>query len=269
MKKYIAALLLSFIITLSPAQAQFGACLPAFCNSPPPSSCGGNNVVLLMPFSGTNGSTGSPGMDDISPAAHGAANVNSGAQISTAQFRFGPSSLLIAPTSDFIFYPSSSDWGISAANSSQFTIEFQIDYSSIANNRVAIGLTHVADGTFGFVIQNNGASELQFAWSPTGLFADIQTLTTSGAGLTTGAFIPIAVTKDNTGTLRIFINGLIKASSTPANSVIHNTGVTGISIGGTTSASNSQDAWIDEVRIVKDAACYVANYTPSTIPFPP
>ncbi len=270
MRKLFTKALLGLVLLLTTAARADLLVDPVFV---PKVGCGGGgSTVLLMPFSGTNGSTGSPGMDDISPAAHGTASVNNSAQISTAQFKFSPSSLLTAPTDDFIFYTASADWGLSAANSDQFTIEYWIRYSSIVGNRVSISLKGVTDGLFGFVIQNNLASsdELDFAWSPTGLFAGIQVVTTSGAALTTGGFIPIAVTKDGTGTIRIFINGVIKASATPANSVIFNPGSPGVlSIGGTAAGGNAQDGWTDEVRIIKGFACYTANYTPSTIPFPP
>src|SRR5215831_10433940 len=82
------------------------------------------NVVLLMGYEGTNGSTGAPGMTDESPAAHGTALV-SGAQISTAQEKFGTSSLFPGVTG-YIDFPTSNDWYLSSANSSQFTIEMWI-----------------------------------------------------------------------------------------------------------------------------------------------
>ena len=54
------------------------------------------NTVLLMGYEGADASTGAPGMTDESPAAHGTATVTGAAQIDTAQFKFGTSSLLLA-----------------------------------------------------------------------------------------------------------------------------------------------------------------------------
>jgi len=227
------------------------------------------DVVLLMPFDGVNGSTGSPGMDDISSFAHGTANVNGAAQISTAQFEFAPSSLLTAPTDDFAFFTASPDWNLSPANSSPFTIEFWAYFNTFTAGRIMLGLSHVADGTFGFWLRTSGISELSFLWSPTGAFADIQTITSSGAGLFTGGQIPIALTKDSSGTFRFYTNGMMVGSATPANSIIHNPGAPAIlSIGGAVAAGASVDGWEDELRITKAARYTGSSYVVATQPFP-
>jgi hypothetical protein len=78
------------------------------------------SVKLLLGFNGSNGSTGAPGMTDESQAAHGTATVTGNANISTAQFKFGVSSLLLDGSGDYITFPDSSDWDFGIG---PFTIE--------------------------------------------------------------------------------------------------------------------------------------------------
>src|SRR6516225_7956565 len=87
------------------------------------------NVVLLMGFEGTNGSTGAPGMTDESPAAHGTGAIAGTTSISTAQFKFGTSSLISDGNSD-VNFADSADWKLSSANSDQYTIECWIRLSN-------------------------------------------------------------------------------------------------------------------------------------------
>ena len=77
------------------------------------------------------------------------------------------------------------------------------------------------------------------------------TVTTSGAGLANGIWYHIAVDKDSTGKVRIYVNGAMKASDTPANSVIWS-GIMEVSVGCTgTSAFPEAHSYgnIDDVRI--------------------
>src|SRR6516164_5550856 len=87
------------------------------------------NTVLLMGFNGANGSTGAPGMTDESPSAHGNAFIVSPAQISTTQFKFGPSAGLFNGTTAQINFSSSADWNLGAG---QFTIESWIYPTSVS-----------------------------------------------------------------------------------------------------------------------------------------
>ena len=95
-----------------------------------------SNVVLLMGFQGVDASTGAPGMNDESPHLHGTANITGAAQIDTAQFRFGTSSLLLPALGDSIFYGNNADWHL---GNQPFTIELQVRFQGFTPASFLIG----------------------------------------------------------------------------------------------------------------------------------
>ena len=96
---------------------------------------------------------------------------------------------------------------------------------------------------------------------------------TNNAVVMQGAFTPtlnqwyhIAVDFDGT-TYRIYIDGVVKASSTTTFTFHDSTAVCMI---GDDAGDIGQDfdGWIDNVRITKGAARYAGAFTPPTAPFP-
>jgi len=57
------------------------------------------------------------------------------------------------------------------------------------------------------------------------------TLSTTAANITAGTAYRIAVDKDATGTVRIWVDGVMKAKATPADSVIYGGGNTPVTVG--------------------------------------
>jgi hypothetical protein len=222
---------------------------------------------LLLGFEGTNGSTGSPGMTDQSSSARGTGTVTGTAAIDTSQFKFGASSL--KPGTGGLTFPDSIDWQLSAANSDQFTVECAVRFNTIAINKLFVA-QYAAAGTFSWGFQTGGsvASEFQFASSSDGSTFN-NAIVSSGAGLTTGVWYQLAADKDATGKIRIYKDGVMAASSTPANSAMFNS-TTILSIGESGGGTGVLDGWVDELRITKGIARYASDsgYTVATAAFP-
>ena len=222
-------------------------------------------VVLLMGFEGANGATAGPGMTDESPSAHGVAG-NGGGTISTAQFKFGASSLFPGVTG-FINYVDSPDWTLSpTANSNQFTVEVWIYITNMTGGGYI--LNQGQSGQESWVWTYTSAGEMSFAFSTDGVTANMQSFNTSGAAIGTGTWYHVVVEKDATGKIRIYKNGTMYGNLTPANSIFFNSNQTlsiGIRPGG-----NSLTGYMDELRITKGFARYASDsgYTVPTAAFP-
>jgi hypothetical protein len=95
------------------------------------------------------------------------------------------------------------------------------------------------------------AGELTYATSSTGV-SPTATLSTTTASLVNGTWYHIAVDKDSTGKVRIYVDGAMKASHTPADSVISSNSI-GFGVGGADVPDNpTQNPFIghiDDVRV--------------------
>lgn len=228
------------------------------------------SVVLLMGFEGADGSVGAPGLTDESPSAHGTATSGASSTIETAKFKFGTSSYRMHPSiGNSLVYGDSVDWLLSSANSDQFTIEGWTWYNTLGTVRSLLS-QYAFSGTGNNSWQlwsNSSSTELDFTFTTDG--TTVTTISTSGSGLATGAFIAWAVDKDSGGKIRIYVDGVMKGSSTPANSAFFNSTI-GLGIMSVNSVGNRTDGWIDELRITKGVARYASDsgYTPATARFP-
>ncbi len=223
-----------------------------------PSDPNFSSVVLLCGFNGTDGATTS---SDESSAAHALTFVGN-AQLDTAQFKFGASSLLLDGTGDRVTTPDSLDWQLGASNSDPWTVECFVRWNVLdANNRGIMG----QNTTGGWTLTGSSTiGELGFAAQNTG------TINTSGAAMTTGVWYHVAVDHDATGKIRLFVDGVMRGSATPANSAIAND--TNVLTIGAQNQSGSVDmnGWIDEIRITKGVSRYGSDtsFTPPTSAFP-
>jgi hypothetical protein len=223
------------------------------------------SVVLLCGFEGADGSTT---LDDESTANHTLTAVG-GAQIDTAQFKFGTSSLLLDGTGDRVTASDSLNWQLGSTNSAPWTVETWVRWNVLdANNRGIMGQSAASNIAWVF----SGAStigELSFSLSNSGTAFDVSVVT-SGASMTTGVWYHVAADKDATGKIRLYVDGVMLGSSTPANSAIFNS-TSGLGIGAQgNSGVVDMDGWLDEVRITKGVARYASDsgFTVPTAAFP-
>lgn len=219
------------------------------------------NVVLLLHCDGADASTT---FTDVSPVGRTMTAVNN-AQVDTAQSVFGGASALFDGTNDSITTPDSTSLDLSAANSDQFTIECWIRPAANTGFRHIIGQYNTSTG-FSCLIQMDAAN-LNFTFDPGSGGVGI---TGTGSGLTTGAWHHIAVSKNSSGKIRLFIDGVMVGSSTPSNSVIRTDRTVVWSLGLTSNNANDYNGHIDEVRITKGVCRYDSDsgFTVPTAAFP-
>lgn len=235
--------------------------------SPTAASSGDPNfasVKLLLGFEGADASTT---LTDESSAPHTFTAVGN-AQIDTAQFKYGTSAGLFDGAGDEWNTPDSADWRLSAANSDQFTVETWIHLAS--------GSTFYAHSIIGQGDTNGNLSwklrmvdtfqTVRFSYSPSGTgWTDITTST----GITLATWTHIMVDKDSGGKIRIYIDGVMRASSTPADSSFFNS-TNPLRIGAALFGGDPMNGHLDELRITKGVArCGSdAGFTPPTAAFP-
>jgi hypothetical protein len=203
-----------------------------------------SNVVLLLKFNGANGSTTFTDSSDYARTIVGVGT----AQISTAQSRFGGSSLLCDGNGDYVYDNSVSQLFI---DTSDYTIEgwFYTAETGVVRDLITWGLTPYWN------IWKNATNQLIFS--------------INGADrITGGTFTPntwnhVAVSRQS-GTNRLFLNGALIGS------YVDNTSVTAgvVRIGHYPGADASAfNGYIDEVRITTDVARYTGAFTAPTSEF--
>lgn len=216
-----------------------------------------DDVVFLSGFEGADTSTSF--VDESSYARTVTGNGN--AQIDTAQFRHGASSLLLDGTGDYI---TSADAAELELGSGDFTLEgswrwntnpavwqflvgkydqtsdrsYAIFYDSFSNN---LRLLLSSDGT-------SNVTKISYSWSPT-----------------LSQWYDIAADWDGT-TYRLYIGGSVVGTGSTLVPLYD--GTSDFLIGAHDSGTEPFDGWADEVRITKGVARYAGAYTPAVDAFP-
>ncbi|MER9196406.1 LamG domain-containing protein [Mesorhizobium australicum] len=211
------------------------------------------NVVLLLGFEGTNGATATT---DESLSAH-AMSFQGNAQIDTSQKKMGTASLLLDGTADYLTFPATNDLLFSTGT---FTIEGFFRFSATPTNCILLtswgggwafwfesGKLYFRDGN----LHDSG----QYTWSPT-----------------LNTWYHIAVDRDASNVIRIYVDGVMQVKTTgynydipvsatsPAIGSLRNGGFTGFDFNG----------WMDEIRVTKGVARYGSDggLTVPTTAFP-
>ncbi|MET3521468.1 LamG domain-containing protein [Mesorhizobium abyssinicae] len=209
------------------------------------------NVKLLLGFEGTNGATTTT---DESPAAHSSITFNGNAQIDTSQKPFGTSSCLFDGTGDYVSIADSADWDLSDANSDEFTLEFWIrPHANVGNQRV-MGQAP-SSGNWSWDVNStwsSGNGSVQFRFTSNGSTATTVGSATQNLPLDTWHYI--AVSKNSSGKIRIWRNGTLDGSATPADSSFFNS--TGTLDIGRNFATANLNGNIKELRITKGVCRY-------------
>ncbi|TIW11985.1 MAG: LamG domain-containing protein [Mesorhizobium sp.] len=222
-----------------------------------------SNVKLLLGFEGEDSATT---LTDESSAAHSFTAFGN-AQIDTADFKYGTSSGLFDGSGDYWSTPSSSDFRLSAANSDKFTIEGWIHQGAGTTfwNSSIIG-RGLSDGNLGWRVLIVDGS-LRFSFSPSG--TGWTSISTSSFLITSGAWSHFAVDKDAAGKIRLFIDGVMRASDTPADSSFFNT-TAALQVGNPQFGGDPMKGWLDEIRVTVGENRYGSDtsFTPPTAAFP-
>lgn len=209
----------------------------------------------LLNFEAADGSTGM--IDDFGNTWSATAN----AQIDTAQFKFGTSSLLLDGTADFISSPNFTTLG---DGSWEMSCWFRVNaFSAPASTQYLFGAENA--GGFGARVsmQNAaGAPKIRLDLSSTGAADDIGTAISVTTTLVVNTWYKVRVVYDPLGgTYRSYLsnNGAAEVQETTTASVARICSVTNMRIGKTAAAGYTDfNGWIDAFRFLP---CAIATST--------
>lgn len=210
-----------------------------------------NNVSLLLHGNGTNGSTT---ITDSSPTPKTVTAVGD-AKISTAQSKFGGSSIAFDGTGDYLNVATGSAFSF---DSSDFTIEFWIRFASVAGVQIFYDQRFAGGQGPQPTLYTSGTSLYYF-------FNGSNRITIST--IATNQWYHLALSKQGSST-RAFIDG-VQGGTTYVDATAYTTGPS-VFIGNDTYTPTGFgfNGYIDELRITKGVARYTSNFTPPTAPFP-
>ena len=206
-------------------------------------------VSLLLHGDGTNGSTTitNNAVSTLTVTAQG------NAQISTAQSKWGGSSIAFDGNADYL----SLSTALSFAATDDFTVECWIYKTAVDPSGYTV-LFYGAGGTqFNFDAVNIGSIGL--AINNTTVVASAST----GTSVTSNTWHHLAWTRQGT-TVRAFVNGVLMGSGT-SNAAFS---LSEIGRFGQTPFGYEMNGYIDDIRITKGLARYTANFTPPAAAFP-
>lgn len=217
-----------------------------------------SNVSLLLHMDGDNGSTN---FADSSSSPKTVGAINGTPALSTAQAKFGSSSLLLnntgtsANSSDTLRIASGGAGGAFDLSTGDFTIEFHIRPAAAQTTRLIIGSANALFGTGGWGIRldsgslvllgsGNGQGSVSWAWSA-------------------NTWYHIAVCRSG-ATTKIFVDGTQVGSNLTPTFAAESAGsyvYLGAHASENYNASYGFNGHLDEVRITKGVARYTANFT--------
>lgn len=167
------------------------------------------------------------------------------AQVSTAQTKFGTTSIVFDGTGDYLLMPDSPNLQLSTGD---FTIEGFV-YLDIAG--VAYGIISKGTATTGWSVNVTSGNKLQFSYTATQL-----TGATSLAA-TTWYYFAVVRSGSATGNLKLYIgtSGSTTLDATSAGAVTDNFNQTNsMYVGASRTGTTILDGYLDEIRITKGVA---------------
>jgi hypothetical protein len=209
-----------------------------------------SSVSLLLHGNGTNGSTT---ITDNSPSPK-TVTVVGNAQISTAQSKFGGSSIAFDGTGDALRYPSDPAFGWGTGD---FTVEFWLYYQG-GNGYTFFWIQAPPGPTppyLGYGL--NDGSKHPWLWNN-------ENVLTTSTDITNNTWQHHAVVRSS-GTVSIYLNGTSIGSTAFASDL---TASKPFSIGDNGSLVQSTNGYIDDLRITKGVARYTSNFSVPPAQFP-
>lgn len=201
-----------------------------------------DKVTLLLHFDGSDGATT---FTDNSPAPKTVTPFST-AQISTAQSKFGGSSLLLNGSTDYLTIPDSAAWDMAG----DFTVECWL--------YLAAAPTDVQQ-----VILFNDTIQCYIKW-PAALLSFYDDSIHSGGTEITAAVWHHAAWVRSGATISQYLNGVLEESHNYAGAITPSGLTIGMYMDGTSQPVNGH---IDELRITNGIARYTAGFTPPVAPF--
>jgi hypothetical protein len=205
---------------------------------------------LLLHFDGANASTTL--VDEVGHPFTASGN----AQISTAESKFGGTSLLLDGTGDYISTADSADFDF---GSSSFTIEAWIRPNLSADRSIIS--KRDSTSTTGWALEARSTGAVWFRANIGGSWSDTALATTTGI-LTTNTWAHVALVR-NGSSWTLYVDGVSRATLT--NSGALSNVATALRLGMSNQAGeNYYSGYIDEVRINKGEALYTSAFVVPT-----
>lgn len=222
-----------------------------------------SNVVLLCHMDGANNSTS---VLDSGPSPK-TISVLGDAKLTTSDFRFSPSSLILDGSGDYLSIASSSDFDLGDS----YTIEFWINPNSIATH---FGIIHR-----GFYTTTNRSWDgLAFSarWLCDRKVARFYFYATSHSNeqyIDVANCFPVGVWTHcamvRSGTVgKVYINGVLAGTKTGLSTPSASSRPLKIGVWDYNANQEYFNGKLDEIRITKGVARYTTDFTPSNSPFP-
>jgi hypothetical protein len=212
-------------------------------------------VKSLIHFDGANASTSIIDQRLHPVTAYG------NAQLSTAQKKFGVSSLLLDGTGDYALITNHADFEL---GSSDFTIECQ--YYPIANSQYASIVSKYVNGGFSgwsLELYRAIAGRPSFVTTTNGTSWNVSIESTVEASLNTWHHLEIDRSGNN---FYLFLDGVLVGSTAVAGSITTSP-TAGISIGSFWGGDYPSNMYFDEFKFTKGIAKHTSGFTPPTAPY--
>jgi hypothetical protein len=205
------------------------------------------NTQLLL--SGTNSSV-------IDSTSNGDVITSGTTSVSTSTFKYGKS-IHIAASSDYCAVSNS----VASFGTSDFTIECWVNLTSRTSLYPAIFSNYNAFGVqaLGLFAGHNTGDIARYQVALNGVFPSL----TSTSVITYGVWNHIAVVR-NSGTLRLYINGVLEGSVAASMSINGVGSLLYIGNTGDAIANANINGYIEDFRITKGIARYTGSFTPPT-----
>ena len=173
-----------------------------------------------------------------------------GASVSTANKKFGNSSIYCTGSTSYIYNSS-----FNSSFSGDFTIEFWAYHNSFGSSNALIVIGNESSGRHVMFINGSGkvAVDLYF----TG------TIGTFNTTISTGTWNHYVLTRSGT-TVKLFVNGTLDSTTVSVSGTFGNGN--GVYIGAVSSAVNGSNAYFDDIRITSGISRYAASFTPPAAP---
>ena len=210
-----------------------------------------------MPFNGSNGATSASDLSN----KNNTSSFSADAQISTAQSKFGGSSLAFDGTGDKITI-GDSYWN-DAISTGDFTIEYWLRVNVQGTPQRTI--TNYTGSTNGWGMYYSSSNYLEFFWVNGSTFYYLNNATGGAkSAIPNDTWTHVAVTR-NDDTWRLFLNGTAENTRTSLAHTITTSSQNQLVLGCRPDTSTQfLNGYIDDLRITVGEARYTSNFTAPT-----
>ena len=221
-------------------------------------------VEALLPFNGTNGATSTTDLSDRGNTV----TFGGDAEISTAQSKFGGSSLSLDGNGDYVDLPQATNQLVSE----DFTIEFWFRINSGAGSETVglFGSYYTGGSGKGMLMQSTATyNQVFFQWHyGASDWAYLNQTQGTRTALSNNTWYHVAVTRSGS-TWRLFLDGTQEDSVTQSSYITDSGSTTRLgNYGPSGTASHGLNGYIEDFRITRGVARYTSNFTAPTSAHP-